>query len=165
MELNPDEYMVNVNGEPFTLDRHKILAENIISLPDGALHLIENNKSYRLHIIEINRSTKTITAIMNGDKHHIAIEEPINLLLNKMGYSNENTTAVKEIKAPMPGLVLEINVAEGEEVEKDAKVLVLEAMKMENIITIPVKSKIGKIHVKSGEAVEKNQLLISLDNG
>ncbi len=164
MELNPDLYQVTINNQVFSFNQHQILAENIINLPHGELHLIDNNKSYLLQIIEINRKKKKVLVNLNGAQHEIIIEEPIDLLLNKMGYSHDTSSVLKEIKAPMPGLVLEINVKEGEEVEKDHKILVLEAMKMENVITIPGKSKVDKIHVKQGDAVEKNQLLISLSN-
>ena len=67
---------------------------------------------------------------------------------------------VNEIKAPMPGLVLDIRVAEGDEVKKGDSILVLEAMKMENIIKSPTDGIIKKINVKKGIAVEKNQVLI-----
>ena len=67
-----------------------------------------------------------------------------------------------EIHAPMPGLVLEINVSEGQEVEKGDPLLILEAMKMENVIKAPGNGIIKKIHVEKGNPVEKNELLVEL---
>ena len=64
------------------------------------------------------------------------------------------------IKAPMPGLILEINVKVGQEVKEDEPLLILEAMKMENIITSPRDGIIKSISVNKTDAVEKNQLLI-----
>lgn len=62
----------------------------------------------------------------------------------------------------MPGLVLKLIVTEGEEIKKGDSVLILEAMKMENIIKAPVDGRIKSIRVKVKEAVEKNQVLLEL---
>ena len=70
---------------------------------------------------------------------------------------------LNEIKAPMPGLVVRITVEEGAEVKKGDSLLVLEAMKMENVIKAPGDAVVGKIKVNAGQAVEKNQLLISFN--
>ena len=60
----------------------------------------------------------------------------------------------------MPGLVLDIRVVEGDAVKKGDPILVLEAMKMENIIKSPTDGIVKKINVKKGVAVEKSQVLI-----
>jgi biotin carboxyl carrier protein len=62
----------------------------------------------------------------------------------------------------MPGLVLKVLVSEGDLIKKGEGLLVLEAMKMENLIKAPADIKISKINIKSGQIVEKNQVLISL---
>jgi biotin carboxyl carrier protein len=67
---------------------------------------------------------------------------------------------VNEVKAPMPGMVLKILVKDGDEVKKGDPLLVLEAMKMENILKSPTDGVIKKIAAVTGVAVEKNQLLI-----
>ncbi|HEY9195548.1 MAG TPA: acetyl-CoA carboxylase biotin carboxyl carrier protein subunit, partial [Mucilaginibacter sp.] len=69
-------------------------------------------------------------------------------------------TKVSEIKAPMPGLVLRIFVAEGDTVQKGDNLFVLEAMKMENIIKAPADVTVRKIKCKAGDKVEKGQILI-----
>jgi biotin carboxyl carrier protein len=68
---------------------------------------------------------------------------------------------VKEIKAPMPGLVLKLLVKEGDTVKKNDPVLILEAMKMENVIKSPGDATVSKIHAQEKTAVEKGQLLVS----
>ena len=67
---------------------------------------------------------------------------------------------VNEVKAPMPGMVLNILVQEGAEVKKGDALLVLEAMKMENIIKSPCDGTVKRVAATKGTAVEKNQLLI-----
>jgi biotin carboxyl carrier protein len=82
-------------------------------------------------------------------------------LLKSLGFDDLNAKKVNEIKAPMPGLVLDVRVSEGDTVKKGDAILVLEAMKMENIIKSPTDGIIKKINVKKGVAVEKNQVLIN----
>jgi biotin carboxyl carrier protein len=71
-----------------------------------------------------------------------------------------HSAKVNELKAPMPGLVLDIVVSEGQEVKKGDALVVLEAMKMENILKSPADVVVKKISVKKGTAVEKNQVLV-----
>jgi acetyl/propionyl-CoA carboxylase alpha subunit len=80
-----------------------------------------------------------------------------------MGYGSISNKHIKEIKAPMPGLVLEIAVTEGQEVEEGGKILILVAMKMENSILIHTKATIKKILVSAGHAVEKGQVLVEFE--
>ena len=70
---------------------------------------------------------------------------------------------VKDIKAPMPGLVLQISVGPGDTVEKGDPLLILEAMKMENVLKAPGSGTVKKVSVNQGQAVEKNQLLIEME--
>ena len=80
-----------------------------------------------------------------------------------MGFGIAAAKQIKEIKAPMPGLVLEIAVRDGQEVNEGDKMLILEAMKMENSILIHANATIKKVIVKKGQAVEKGQVLIELE--
>ena len=70
---------------------------------------------------------------------------------------------INDIKAPMPGLILEVNVEEGAEVQEGDYLLVLEAMKMENTLTAPRDGVVKSVSIKKGETVEKNQLLIEME--
>jgi biotin carboxyl carrier protein len=81
-------------------------------------------------------------------------------LLHQLGMDSQNTSKIAELKAPMPGLVLRILASEGDEVMKGGNLLVLEAMKMENIIKAPADVVIKSIRVIAGDKVEKNQVMI-----
>ena len=69
-----------------------------------------------------------------------------------------------EIKSVMPGVVKELRVAEGAQVEAKQPLLVLEAMKMENEIRADRAGRVTKIHVKAGQAVEKGAVLVTIGN-
>ncbi|MFT4662960.1 MAG: biotin carboxyl carrier protein, partial [Patiriisocius sp.] len=85
------------------------------------------------------------------------------ILLDQLGMGNMTVKRMKDIKAPMPGLVLDIKIQAGDEVEAGDVILVLEAMKMENMIKSPGAGKIKTIKIKKGEAVEKGQVLIEVE--
>ena len=65
--------------------------------------------------------------------------------------------------APMPGKIVSINVKEGQKIKSGENILVLEAMKMENMITSVKDATIKKINIKKGEAVEVDQILIEFN--
>ena len=102
---------------------------------------------------------------IEGEIYEVNIKTPLEQQLEAMGFANAATRLQTEIKAPMPGLVLSIHVQEGDSVKEGDKLLILEAMKMENSMLIHSDAVIKKILVKSGQAVEKNQVLIELANG
>jgi biotin carboxyl carrier protein len=81
-------------------------------------------------------------------------------LLHQLGMDNLTTATISEIKAPMPGLVLRILASEGQEVQKGGNLLVLEAMKMENIIKAPANVMIKSVKINPGDKVEKNQVMM-----
>ena len=70
---------------------------------------------------------------------------------------------VNDIKAPMPGMVLQVMVENGQKIKKGDAIVVLEAMKMENILKSPADGIIRKIHVIMGDKVEKNQVMVILE--
>ena len=91
------------------------------------------------------------------------ISDHIEQVLKKLGLNSAAVNAVKEIKAPMPGTILSLNAQVGDEVSKGDTLLILEAMKMENVIKSSGSGTINSILVKEGDNVEKNQSLISFD--
>lgn len=141
-----------LNGKTFEWD--------VIEVKEGSFHVIKNNKSYTVEVIQTDRAAKSFTISVNGNKYQLQIKDKFDELLKSLGMDNLVANKVNEIKAPMPGLVLDIKVTEGQTVKKGDAILVLEAMKMENIIKSPTDGIIKKINAKKGLAVEKNQVLI-----
>lgn len=69
----------------------------------------------------------------------------------------------KSIKAPLPGTVLELFAKEGQEVKKGDKLLIMEAMKMENNILAEADGKIAKVNVSKGDSVLQDEVLIEIE--
>ncbi|QPH38210.1 acetyl-CoA carboxylase biotin carboxyl carrier protein subunit [Pedobacter endophyticus] len=141
-----------VNGSALTLDFAKI--------NDVETHVLYNNKSFNVEIAELNTNEKTVKLKVNGNLYHLTVEDQFDQLLKQLGLDNLASSKVSEIKAPMPGLVLSVAVAENEEVKKGENLLVLEAMKMENILKSPADGIVKKVFIAQGDKVEKNQILI-----
>lgn len=141
-----------IDGAPFAWD--------IIEVKNGSFHIIKDFKSYTLEVIKADVAEKSFLVSVNGNKYQLDVKDKFDELLKSLGFDNLNAKKVNEIKAPMPGLVLDVRVSAGDVVKKGDPVIVLEAMKMENIIKSPTDGTISKISVKKGVAVEKNQVLI-----
>ena len=73
-------------------------------------------------------------------------------------------SGVSIVKAPMPGLVRSILVKIGEQVQKGSQLVILEAMKMENVITAPAAGAVSKIHVSEGGSIEKNSAMLEISS-
>ena len=162
--LNKENFHISVEGKEIELDRTSLKAGNITNLPNNRISLITGNRSYTSKVLQVNTADKKVTLQMDGKCYQIKIQDELDMQLKTMGFNNSSARKLKEIKAPMPGMVLEVNVQEGNQLEAGSKLLVLEAMKMENVIVLPAGSRIKKILVKKGEAVQKNQVLMELDH-
>lgn len=145
-----------ING---TLNDKKIEG-SIIETNPGEFHLLFNNKSYNFNIVKADFAEKKLTLKVNGKKFNVDVKDKFDELLHNLGMDNVTSKKVNDIKAPMPGMVLNILVGEGQAVKKGDSLLVLEAMKMENILKSPTDGVIKKVVASKGTAVEKNQLLI-----
>lgn len=133
---------------------------SFIKINEHQYHLIHNNTSYNVDVMKMNHAEKTMVLKINSVKYAIELKDKYDELLHSLGMDNVASAKVNQIKAPMPGMVLNVLVHEGNEVKKGDVLLVLEAMKMENMLKSPTDGVIKKIAVQKGNAVEKNQLLI-----
>lgn len=151
-QLQADKGIWQVNGVPLSLDTYPI--------KDNLLHVLHHNQSYRVEIVDFSKTDKTATLKVNGHTYRLAIKDQFDDLLHQLGLDNLQSNKIAELKAPMPGLVLNVFVQEGQEVKKGDNLFVLEAMKMENIIKAPADVTIKSIKIKPTDKVEKNQVLI-----
>lgn len=132
-----------------------------VSTIDGKQNLIYNGKSYTIEVIEKDAVSGKLILNINGRRIETQLQNNLHLLLKKMGM-NQGKKKQNELKAPMPGLVLDILVQENQEVQEGEVLLVLEAMKMENAIKSPMSGTVESISIEKGQTVDKNQLLIKL---
>lgn len=138
----------------------KLISGDFLKINDYQFHILYNNKSYNVDVVKLNAEEKTMTLKINSIKFNLSLKDKYDELLHNLGLDNLATKKVSEIKAPMPGMVLNVLVKEGDVVKKGDTLIILEAMKMENSLKSPTDGIIKKIAIIKGVAVEKNQLLI-----
>ena len=158
---NKKEHIVVFDGATKGTINDKNFSWDIIEVKNGSFHVIKDNKSYNVEVIKADMTEKSFLVSVNGNNYQLQVKDKFDELLKSLGFDNLNANKINEIKAPMPGLVLDVRIAEGDVVKKGDAIIVLEAMKMENIIKSPTDGTIKKINVKKGIAVEKNQVLIN----
>lgn len=148
--LKEDQMLVN--EESFDWDISKINSQSF--------HIIKDNNSYRADIVKANYKEKSIVLKVNGNKYEVELKDKFDLLLEKLGMDTVASAQLNDIKAPMPGLIFEVHVSEGDEVKKGDPIMILEAMKMENVIKASGDGVVKSVRVKKGDSVEKNQVLV-----
>jgi len=143
----------------FILDGDKIMPD-IIEVSPGIFNIIINNRSYNAEILQHNSHEKTFVIRVNNNTYSLELRDKYDELLKALGMDNQSSGKATDLKAPMPGLVVEVAVSEGQEVKKGDKLVVLEAMKMENILKATADAVVKKVNTVKGNTVEKNEILI-----
>ena len=159
-----DIFNIKVNSDvEFKVSKNDALALDAVKDSNNNYHILQNNKPFRARIASSNFNQKTYTVKVNNNTYTVHISDSLDTLIQDMGFSVGSAKHINSVKAPMPGLILAINVKIGQEINEDDPLLVLEAMKMENMICSPRNGVIKSISANKGDAVEKNQLLIEFE--
>lgn len=132
-------------------------------LPGRGFSILYNGKSFRAYVQEVDRERKTVKVRVNDSPFLVTIREPVDKILEQMGYRQQEAHRAKDLKAPMPGLVLKIMVVPGQAISKGDPLLVLEAMKMENVFKADSDAVVKEIKVQEKQPVEKGQVLLVLE--
>ena len=143
---------ITLNGQPFHWD--------VVPLGDGRYHVLHNRRSYSAELVSADYATKTFVVKINGQRLELHAKDRFDQLLDRLGLSDTTAAKVNELKAPMPGLIIDIRVQPGQAVQKGDPLLVLEAMKMENILKAPAAGTVASIRVDLRANVTKGQVLV-----
>lgn len=144
---------VNLNG--------KELSVQISELSPYTFKLIVNNKIY--HITATKLENNKFSFLVDGHYFETFVRSRLEEEAAKILNLNSQKSGKRNIFSPMPGLIVKINKKVGDEIQADEPLILLEAMKMENIIKSPLTGKITEILVKEGASVEKNQILVVIN--
>lgn len=162
VEINGKEYKAEHKDGAIAIEGSPKEVE-LLSQPDrDVYHLRVNGTIYTVSTAKGDEGGTRIHH--DGQMYETSIKgDREKLLLKYMEAAGGGISKDKQIKAPMPGLVVKINCSIGDEISKGDKAIVIEAMKMENALASPGAGKVKAINVKEGQAVEKNTLLIELE--
>jgi len=144
-----------INGSSFSI--------SLVKSGEGEFHILRDGRSYRAQVLKANPAEKSFMIRVNGEKCTVQVKDKFDLLLAEMGLSNLSQKKINEMRSPMPGLVIDIQVEAGQSVKTGDPLMILEAMKMENVLKSPTDGVIKKIAVSKGKAVEKNEILVQFE--
>lgn len=153
VESSKNEGFVVVNGYEKQIDS--------IQVAPNTYHLIVDGESVTIEVVNPDWSNPEF--MVNGKPYSPTVKSETDLMLERLGLNIKAKKELKELKAPMPGLVLEFRVVPGDKVVEGDALVVLEAMKMENILKSPGEATVKSIEVTKGQAIEKNQVLITFE--
>ncbi len=149
------------------VNEQEVIVENIrykiyLSKINETVYLLKvNNKVYEIAVSQL--SNETYSFLVNGYSYELSIRTKLQEKAIEILGKRKNDKKEKQIKAPMPGLVLQIKINIGDEIKVGDPLIVLEAMKMENEIRSQANGVIKEIFVKEGLSVEKNEILLNIE--
>jgi len=128
---------------------------------EGCFRVLIDGQSLNVEAIEGPDESGAMTVKVGGVLREVTVLDERALLLDKMGMNTSDSGADLQLCAPMPGKVLSVLVEAGQDVKVGDSLLILEAMKMENVIKSAVDGTIEDVNAKAGLAVEKGELLVA----
>ena len=163
------KYVTTIEGKEFEIevvdDRHvrvgdRLLEVNFETVSGQPVYsLIVDGKSYESYVYPGDEDWQVL---LRGRQFQAKVEDEREKRLKAAAGGGVAEGGEFHLKAPMPGLVVAIPVAEGQEVKKGQVLVILESMKMQNELKCPRDGTISHIKVKAGESVEQKQILLNL---
>ena len=149
VELGGDRILLD--GEPVDADLSTVPGTTVHSLIlDGASHRIRAQK----------KDSEEWSVALDGRRLIATVVDERTQTIRDMTGAGSGPAGPRPVKAPMPGLVVKVEVAPGDAVEAGQGLVIVEAMKMENELKAEVPGVVKTIHVEAGQAVEKDQVLV-----
>lgn len=157
-------YKLTVNdAHNFEFTEKDVSALDLIETENGPAHLLFEDRGYTIKVLDQDLDRGQYRLRVNGTLLNVTVADALDMLIEKMGFELSASDKVGEIEAPMPGLILDIMVEAGDEVNEGDPLLILEAMKMENVLTSPTNGIVQDVIVKKGESVDKKQVLLNFE--
>jgi len=119
-----------------------------------------NNQIYTGELIQKKQNRYLVE--VNGNRYEFVIEQD-NTLKRKAHLAEDDQNKTFSLKSPMPGKICEVFVAKGVSVKKGEPLLILEAMKMQNQVLSSVDAKVTAVHVRKGDSVFGEQILMDFE--
>jgi biotin carboxyl carrier protein len=149
------ENQITVNGTPYAVDFQQ--------LPQGGtLSLLIDNRSLEAIVDERDDAWDVL---IRGELYSVQVQDERAYRLAQARGTLVAESGTVAIKSPMPGLILDVLVVEGDPVEKGDKVVILESMKMENELRASREGVVTRVHVEKGDSVDKDQELVIIGDG
>jgi biotin carboxyl carrier protein len=142
----------SVNGVPVDIE--------FVKSATNSFKMRMNGVEKDADLVKLDKENKLVIVRIEGKKFAVQIKEPVDLMLDKLGINSKSTKKVNNLKAPMPGLVIKILAEQGEHYKAGDALMILEAMKMENVFKAAADVTIKAIEITERQTVEKGQILM-----
>jgi acetyl/propionyl-CoA carboxylase alpha subunit len=158
---NYSSMVVEIEGKRFAMTAAELETLDCIQIDPTTYHLLENGIAHTITVLDADPTGRRYTLKIDGEIKEVSLLNGLDLLIEKMGLNSAQSKKLSVLHAPMPGLVTGIKITPGQEVDKGTPLIILEAMKMENVIVAPHHAFIKEINVTVGQAVDKGAVLIA----
>ena len=160
----PVTFKGTVNGtREFELAPDEADFLDVVPTGPDTYHLLQDRTACRIAILHRDFTGKQYTITVNNRTYRVVLQDDLDLQISRMGYQSNTARNAGRIEAPMPGLILSVQVKAGDPVKEGDTLLILEAMKMENAILAPADGVVATVSVQEGQAVEKKSLLVEFE--
>jgi len=156
-------YSIEIEDESIELNPTDLKELDISATGSNQFHVLHNNESFRVEVIHSDFSKKQLSIKVDGNLYELKIKDAYDELASKMGLSGGTSQKSKRVKAPMPGLILDILVKKGEVLSVGTPLVVLGAMKMENTLVAEGEGVVKSVEVIKDDNVDKGQVLIEME--
>ena len=149
------------DGQTAAVDSTAIENDTWTPVGPNAWDVQVGEEQHRVLLLDGPDAHGYVTLRIDGVKWSAQVSDERMQLLERMGMSVDDGALDRELLAPMPGKVLSIEVEAGTEVAGGDALLILEAMKMENVLKSPRSGRVEQVQAVAGEAVEKGAVLVT----
>lgn len=163
------KYQATVNGKKFEIEINQdgdvfidgeLRQVDFVSLGETLYSMISESESHEVLIDDSEMPNYHVE--MHGQLYTVNVLDERALILGSRRGGDFDESGEVSIKSPMPGLVVDIPVTEGQEIEKGQTIIILESMKMQNELKAPRAGTVQRIGVEAGQSVEQNKVLVTI---
>ena len=154
IKYKSEKYYATINGKEVVIDSHRLGESRSI--------MLINNLSFEVDV-RSNGYDRSKSVFVLGQEISVEIENYNLAQLKKKAGMSSSAKMDLTLKAPMPGLILELKKAVGDSVKKGDPLVIIEAMKMENVIKASGDGIIKSIKVENGQSVEKGDMILEFE--
>jgi len=154
LKYRSEKYEIVINEHTLSVESHRLGESRSLLLVDNQTLEVD---------VRGNEAGREKTVFMKGLEIPVTVEDFHLAKLRRTAGLAAGPAVESSLKAPMPGLMIDVKVEVGRQVNPGDPLVVIEAMKMENIIKARAKATIKKMCVKAGESVEKGDLILEFE--
>lgn len=155
-------YVIDVDGGAVTIDGEKLESHWAVIPGTPLIHLLLGRESWTVACQQLDGAGHRWALGAAGERFEVAVQDDRSKQIEALTGQGPKTVVGGVVKAPMPGLVVRVEVQVGQHVAPGTGLVVVEAMKMENELRAQTRGVVAQIHVKAGDRVEKGSALVTL---